>query len=685
LAINTQSELLISAAADSTIKCWNLSQVDGGQPGGTMRAAMKQEVKLTLIPLAIAVHSIHGSGTILVVAGSHSNIMIYSTSDETGFQLVAKLAGHSGWIRALSFIEETSDQDSDILLASASQDKFIRLWRVHKGSDLPSSRAEDPSLGVLGKMVSTKAHKFMCGSDNPHSITFEALLLGHEDWVYSCTWYREGDRLQLLSSSADNSVAVWKADETSGIWVCSSRLGDVSAQKGSTTATGSAGGFWNGLWSPDGKYIASLGRTGSWRVWKNEESGQWTPEIGSGGHTRSVTGIAWSRNGDYLLSTSADQTTRLHAQWKKHDSSWHEFARPQIHGYDLNCIDVISDDQFVSGADEKPLRVFQQPSAVADILEQLCGIHSQHNNRPDAANIPVLGLSNKAIKTVDDQSNATNGEMNGDSIDPASVIHRSTLSMTHPPLEDHLSKHLLWPEIQKLYGHGYEISTVSVCHDGSLIATACKASSIDHAVIRLYETKEWKELPNPLTAHSLTITGMQWSPDDQYLLSVGRDRIWSIFQRKGESFEATTSKGHTRMILSCSWAPLSAGRVFATASRDKTVKIWKLENSKFENKATLNADHPVTAVSFLHTCVNGDNVLAMGLENGQVILYLLTTENLNEKKSITLDASLYPNKAVTELAWRPFPQHTSRKDCELAVASEDSSLRIIHIDITAFA
>jgi elongator complex protein 2 len=676
LSIFAGSDKLVSAGADSSLKIWSLEPVEGSDH--MIQVESKQEIKLRAIPLALAVYKLKHDGEIIAVGGTHTSIQIYASNNEGYFNLSATLSGHNGWIRALDFVTESDNDGADILLASASQDKFIRLWRVHEGTDLPSSkRLEDPSLGVLGRMVSTKAHKFEC-LGLTYSIMFEALLLGHEDWVYSCSWHTSDNKLRLLSSSADNSVAIWKADESSGIWVCTSRLGDVSAQKGSTTATGSAGGFWNGLWSPDGNSIVSLSRIGSWRLWKNTETDRWTPDVGCGGHVRSVTGIAWSRHGGYLLSTSSDQTTRLHAQWKQTNNSWHEFSRPQIHGYDMNCVDVISNEQFISGADEKPLRVFQQPSTVADMLEKFCGIHKDKEVLPDAANIPVLGLSNKAITTVEGDSVGANGEINGDAVDPSSVLHRSTLDIKQPPLEDHLSKHLLWPELQKLYGHGFEISAVSVSHDGSLIATACKASSIDHAVIRIYDTNNWRELPKPLTAHSLTITSMEWSPDDKYLLSVGRDRIWAISERDGHNFEVTTAKGHTRMILDCSWAPLSAGRLFATAGRDKSVKLWQQENSKFENKATITMDHPVTAVSFSPKTLHNAVLLAIGLETGEVFLHLLSDEETSRKSSIPLETNLCPNKAITSLAWRPTDE-TSEETFELAVASEDGSLRILQL------
>ncbi|KAK5015945.1 Elongator subunit elp2, partial [Cryomyces antarcticus] len=140
---------------------------------------------------------------------------------------------------------------------------------------------------------------------------------------------------------------------------------------------------------------------------------------------------------------------------------------------------------------------------------------------------------------------------------------------------------MLWPEIEKLYGHGYEISAVATSHDGTVVATACRASSIDHAVIRLYETKDWREIKPPLTAHSLTVTSLSFSFDDKHLLSTGRDRHWAVFERDDSQssaykLAASNPKGHARMILDCSWAPVDAGSVFATAGRDKTVKMWRL-------------------------------------------------------------------------------------------------------------
>ena len=482
--------------------------------------------------------------------------------------------------------------------------------------------------------------------------------------------------LQLLSASADNSLAIWECDPDSGIWGTAARLGEISREKGATTATGSIGGFWTCLWSPDGTTILTIGRTGSWRRWDwNESQSSWVQNIAISGHTKAVTGLAWSRSGDFLLSTSADQTTRLHAKWKK-QGTWHEMARPQIHGYDLNCIDVLTETQFVSGADEKLKRVFNEPKTVAQMLHAVAGIGSasQVGDMPDAANMPVLGLSNKATVDIDDEvgraSEAVNPELDRGAIDPATIVRRSALEIDHPPFEESLSRHTLWPETEKLYGHGYEISCLATSHNGKLIASACKASSLNHAVIRIFETDKWTELKPPLAVHTLTATRLRFSGDSRYLLSVGRDRQWAVFKRKEEVqkegevpyelFQAEP-KGHTRMILDAAWAPLRPDsptqRVFATAGRDKLVKVWamadgstsstpdspdaKSEGSKFQlvytSKPTTSA---VTAVDFMPRLYRDKYlVLAAGNEAGLINILFFHVDNSSGTPMVQFSSS----------------------------------------------
>ena len=355
--------------------------------------------------------------------------------------------------------------------------------------------------------------------------------------------------------------------------------------------------------------------------------------------------LAWSKDGSYLLSTGSDQTTRLHAKWERNSKdSWHEIARPQIHGYDLNCIDSISASQFISGADEKLLRVFDEPRDTAKLLANLLGVNAETLDLlPETADVPVLGLSNKAISIEAKEGLADEGihvlEEGQDDPDGANLTQDTEAPrLAEPPSEDHLARHTLWPEREKLYGHGHEISAVAVSTQGDLVATACKASSQDHAVVRLYSTKDWRIIKPSLLAHSLTVTSLRFSKNGRYLLSVGRDRLWALWELDhGDSNESeqtatdrklalksTNPKGHSRMILNADWAPMAIadGNVFATAGRDKCAKVWSIKDmGDVACLTTIPAAAAVTAIAIAPEAVDSCMMMALGTETGDILLY----------------------------------------------------------------
>lgn len=726
IAVLPKSGIFVTGAADATVRIWRLKTVES-RP----EVSLIQDISLTsrFFPLAVAITSLADGRLVLAVAGTTASIRIFVQQGET-FTLGATLTGHEGWIRSLDFVKESLSSDSDILLASASQDKYIRLWRFHKGSDLPASAtaSQDPTLGAMGRSLSNKVHYIGEAEGSKHSITFEALLIGHEDWIYTARWFSDDDASKtttitstgprLLTASADNSLAIWEQDTDSGIWACSARLGEISAQKGSTSATGSTGGFWIGLWSSDGKTVVSLGRTGSWRAWNYvSASDRWIQAVGVSGHVKQVKDVAWSRDGSFLLSTSSDQTTRLYSQWIRDGrSTWHEMARPQIHGYDLNCLDSVSSTRFVSGADEKLLRVFDKPKAVAHLLTALSGTPDisqadDETDLPDAANIPVLGLSNKAITTDTAADDDDNRDADGGPDTTSSHATTSSIlsNLTQPPFEDHLNRHTLFPEHEKLYGHGHEISAVASSHSGALIATACRASSLEHAVIRLYDAKTWLEVRPALKAHTLTVTSLSWSPDDRFLLSTGRDRQWVVFgrERRGKSGDdeeeefwgvvAQDPKGHARMILGAAWAPVMSGaghHVFATAGRDKCVKVWEVcggkdatndaeDGAQLDVQCRLIIPTSTPAMALAFTPDNGDDgvlKLAYGTEDGGVVVAAIDANEWKVLASMAVEKRHLPSGAINALKWRPVDGREEDRGRSgkrmLAVASEDCSVRM---------
>ena len=83
----------------------------------------------------------------------------------------------------------------------------------------------------------------------------------------------------------------------------------------------------------------------------------------------------WSHTGDFLVSISKDQTTRVLAQKA---NNYHEISRAQIHGYDISAVatlklkeDLI--DLIICGAEEKVLRIVEPPASFANYLNSFTG------------------------------------------------------------------------------------------------------------------------------------------------------------------------------------------------------------------------------------------------------------------------------------------------------------------------
>ena len=145
-------------------------------------------------------------------------------------------------------------------------------------------------------------------STQQFSITFDALLIGHEAGITSLAWRptsTEHSRDTLLSTSTDSSLILWSPSSQSGssssFWTIQQRFGDVGGQR--------LGGFVGGMWITGGSEALAWGWSGGWRRWQCAQiggaatgDGVWT-EVGAiTGHAGPVKDIAWSPGGEYLIS-----------------------------------------------------------------------------------------------------------------------------------------------------------------------------------------------------------------------------------------------------------------------------------------------------------------------------------------------------------------------------------------------
>ena len=688
------------------------------------------KVNERLHPLCSEMINVEKDKYIIFIGGTSVDLFVYTFELETKeLHLQAQLKGHEDWIKCMDYIKISDDR---WLLATGSQDRYIRIWNLEfKDPEALENEIKKNKMVLLNNKKFPI--KFQDGKDQM-AINFDSLIMGHDDWIQCVKFHPNNQKLQLLSATANTELMIWEVDKKSDIWVCNNRLGEISA-KGSTTATGSSGGFWSCFWIINEKYsnesnkefIYTSGKTGSWRCWsrvvnkeiikedtpelqvqslEEEEAEEekklelifednyyaqdWEQELFILGPTLECNGLSWeATKGEYLLSTSLDQTTRLYAKnLTSADKEWREFARPQIHGYDLTNIESISPTEFVSAGEEKIIRIFKEPKNVANILKKFSNIEFNTNDVSQIASMPTLGLSNKAGEVDSNQEEGINAATDND------MINNILDNLSKPPLEDQLQRFTLYPEIEKLYGHGFEISCFDYNKSLNILASCNKSNTKKNSQIKIFNLDDYTLIDNIIMEfHNLTITSLKFSPCGEYLLSCSRDRTWCVWKKsvsdEGKlNFEIFKSnmKPHSKIIWDCEWLPKQFDENgFVTVSRDKTVKYWSFNKTKddYELVSSLRFKEPVTAVSVYNTLINDGNdiLLCAGLNDGDLRLLTLGSQDKKIVEYTNLQFGL--GKPCDRINKLRFNQMKTSEDGSiyLATSSKDTSLRIYKISL----
>lgn len=675
LQLSSGEILVVTASTDGTLKAFECGE----------NVECRQTIDVGSRN-ALAVTAREFGGKVLLVTGNTDHcVHVYaSRARGTTFVKCLRLQGHEDWVTSVDILEHRQQmeanaavghwQKGDLVVASGSQDKYIRLWRITP-SDQQEMSAQDMLDRLTLKQLSTKSHQMAIGSSR-YAVSLDSVLLGHDGWVHSVQWSGS----TLVSASADGSVILWHPDPDAGVWSSRARLGE----------TGS--GFLGAAMGAGGRAVVAHGLQGSFHMWTHGDGGRggdgWRPRPAVSGHFGSTQDVCWDPQGSCLLSVAADQTARLFGCVRE-TGRWMEVARPQVHGYDLRCAAFVNSHTYVSGADEKVLRVFKATRQFVNTYERLTG------NRLDGegelavgASLPVLGLSNKAVGQEQVQALVQRAGEEGRLNDSyqlrqthTDVVATAALANAQPTeadlLEEHLQTRSLWPEVDKLYGHPYEIFAVAGSHAGDLVATACRATSERFAAIRLYSTKDWLQQETLLVAHSLTVTRLRFSHDDRYLLSVSRDRSWTVFEKtpKGYGILRRWQKAHARILWDAAWAP-PGSEFFATASRDKTVKLWTVGGAK--PPVTLSFPEPVVSVDFMPS---SRFVLAVQLEGGR--LFILKSKGSaippTEWQPMEVPPQHTSGGSSSRISWRPPPATGGQQ--LLALGSDDLCVRIISVKI----
>ena len=279
---------------------------------------------------ACALELIEDRYLVVFLGGIDKLVHVYSydikTTEKTSLQYHVSLKGHENAITDYAIAKAKENNREYLLIASSSRDASIRLWKLAK---------YDKEVDQMKAFQNKNNYKISFSDAGLYILSIESILVGHTDHVSSITWGLadvKGDKfdesnLCLLSTSFDFSCYIWANDKKDDLWVNRVRLGQLGGNKNT---------FFGATYNSDYTQILAYTFNGAFYLWDIKVD-QYNPRPVVGGHFGNVTDVDWSSEGDYIVTCSSDQTTRVFCEWTK-TGTWHEVSRAQIHGYDMNTL-----------------------------------------------------------------------------------------------------------------------------------------------------------------------------------------------------------------------------------------------------------------------------------------------------------------------------------------------------------
>lgn len=739
--VSTGRVLLASTATDGTVIVWARTQRPqastsdiASEPSTTPTEKTKTaEPRFEAIQVfnfgsklveSLEFSSIPGSSAVFLVCGAVDNLAhVFASTEESAteekstlkFTKLTTLSGHESWIRSLAFaqFQNVASGSPYLLLATAAQDRRVRLWKFEKTTAKPEAIARRLDPSALLKQLEAneegqleiEQHATIVSLPNGDrwSIQLESVILGHDDWVLSAQWMpkvvgKNGKLEQLprlLTASMDKTMVVWTPDAESGLWIEATRVGEVG---------GNQLGFFGGLY---GSYpfeaILALGYNGAFHMWKRNAAEEvqvensfaieeWTPTVSVSGHFGDVKDVTWDASGAYFVSVSKDQTARAWARWShksqninsiigssdlklKNDPerfNWHELARPQVHGHDLSnatflvvpsapgTTPIAESDlsliqgryhRFVSCAEEKVVRVFDAPIAFLRSMNNL------------SSGLPAI--SEEDIKNRAASAN----------VPALGLSNKPVYASAAPTAKNEAEK--LYEEIHPTGGYGdFDINGAQDGHTPLIL------QNIPPFEEHLLQRTLWPEVAK-LYGHGNELVAVTSSHKGDIIASACSCKVQTQEQAGIRIWDTTIWKescelkdGPTLTVTQMEFS--HNDRYLAAVSRDRGVYLFERSASAPGTLALASA-HTNAHLRVVFSCSWSwdDQLLATGSRDKTVKIWTLVTASSDAPSRLAELCSIKLKSAITSVAWIPAP---SRKDDVLAVGTEAGQIQLWRLE-----
>lgn len=324
------------------------------------------------------------------------------------------------------------------------------------------------------------------------------------------------------------------------------------------------------------------------------------------GHTKSVNAVAFSLNGQYILTGSDDRKAKL---W---DLSGRELQVFSGHTDYITAVAFSPDGQrILTGSLDQTAKLWDLSGKV---------LHS-FTGHSDAVNAVAFSSDGQQVLTGSSDQTAKLWDLSGKVLQTFAGHEDIVWSVAFSPDRQHVltgSKDQtarLWDlsgeGITSIIGHKEEVVSVAFSPDGQRVLTG----SLDKTA------QLWDLTGKPLiifAGHKFGVTSVAFSPDGQQVLSGSLDKTAKRWDLSGK--ELTTFSGHSANINAIVFSP--DGQKVLTGCLDNTAKLWDLSGRELQSY--IGHSSSISSVAF---SPEGRRVL-VGSADKTAKLWNLTGEDL---------------------------------------------------------
>jgi WD40 repeat protein len=321
------------------------------------------------------------------------------------------------------------------------------------------------------------------------------------------------------------------------------------------------------------------------------------------GHTDPVNSVAFSPDGQLIVSGSYDSTVRV---WDVTTGA----ERHAMHGHQeaVHSVAFSPDGKFiVSGSNDNTVRVWDITTGIER--------HTMHGHEdrvwsvassPDSQFI-VSGSSDYTVRVWDATTGAAQHIMHGHEGWVYSVAFSPNSQLIISGSRDNTVR--VWDattgvERNIMHNHNHLVYSVAFSPDGQSIV-----SGSDDMTVRVWDPATGSE-QHVMLGHKYSVSSVAFSPDGQFIVSGSLDSTMCVWSAT-TGIQRHTMHGHEKFINSVAFSP--NGQRIVSGSGDSTVRVWDATTGA-ERHAIHGHERQVMCVAFSY---DGQSVVS-GSEDGTV-------------------------------------------------------------------